>query len=286
MASRGASSRINSCNFVVSSMRHNRPKLLTNLTATLREPLPEDRAVPDVGELLDVLADGLEVRGREMVAADAGHLDELGGDPKYREMRDEANERLIGKYIAQRSVFIGAFGETAAAEVGFEPVVDRGPKRLELQVQRVKERLESPDFEMPPLKAGGISIDPAGFAQGFEPEYGRLVAANADVMRELRNAESALIAKHEAMAVYDLWFHWVAGAWESLLRLAGMSEEAQRVRPSLRRPGRRSEEAESDRQDSEDPADAPPEGTPSDEPEGTSSDEPESPPESESETTE
>lgn len=251
MASRGASSRFNSCNFVVSSIRQNRPKLLTNLTKTLGEPLPEDRSIPEIGEFIDVLADGLEARGQNMVAADSVHLTEIGGDPRHREVRDEANEVLIGKYIAQRGIYTGAFGEAAASAIGFDSVVDREPKRLELQVMRVKEELESPDLELPALRAGGISIEPVTFAQGFEPEYSRLVAANADVLRELRKADSSLIAKREAMEMYDRWFLWVAGTWESLLKLAGMFEEARRVRPSLRRPGRRSEEAESDRKSSE-----------------------------------
>jgi hypothetical protein len=253
MPTKGASDRWEACRFVVSSLRENKPKLVQLLTPLLQANLPEGRTAPDVGEQIDAVADTLELRGERMIASDQAYLDETGDDVKFREHRDEAAEQLVAKYLAQRDVYTGSFGVALAREAGFDPVIDQKPDRFFLQVQRVKQNLESPSFTLPAVRVGGVTIDPLAFAQGFDPEYTRMDDAQKDLLRERREADTKLIAKREAMELYDQWFRYAAGYAETSMRLVGMNEEADRVRPSERRPGRRAEQAEADRRETEPP---------------------------------
>ena len=251
MPTKGASERWESYRFVVSSLRENRTILVQQLTAETQASLPEGSTPPDIGAHIDMVIGTLDFHGEQMMASDQAYLDELGDDTVYREVRDKAGEDLAAKYRSQRDIYTGAFGKAQALKLGFESVVDRQPDRFCLQVRRVKENLESPDFELPPALGQGVVIEPVIFAADFEPEYTRMLTAQDDLLRERREADTKLIAKRAAMEAYDFWFRFGAGFAETAMRLVGMSEEADRVRPSQRRPGRRAEAAESDRREEE-----------------------------------
>lgn len=247
MATRGASDRWEACQYVVASLRKHKRRLGRILGRELREPLAAAGIEIDLGDLIGVLADHLEAQGKAMIADDRAHIAEIGDDPKYREIRDEARDELASKYVKQRDIFTKAYGEARAREVGFESNVDYDPDRLVLQVEQVKELMVSPAVELSTKPVKGLAFDLTEFVEGFEPELGNLRAANDELKQEWREAEEKLIAKQRSMKSYDGWFTATAEVGAALMTVAGMEEEARRLRPSLRRPGRRAKEAEKER---------------------------------------
>ena len=74
-------------------------------------------------------------------------------------------------------------------------------------------------------------------AQGLIESVDTLHLATDELAREERKTEALKLAKDNALARYNKSFLWIARTVESLCRLAGLDEVANRVRPSQRRPG-------------------------------------------------
>ena len=78
-----------------------------------------------------------------------------------------------------------------------------------------------------------------------------------ELQRTQKAADGTLVALNAARSAFDATFPWVAGNVESLFRLAGERELADRVRTSRRRVTRReTEEPEEDSAEEAPPADA------------------------------
>ena len=262
MPTKGVSDRLRSCRFVVSSIYENKARVAERFQA-LAVPGVGDGAAeavlpaPDVEALLTFLAAVLERLGEEMVAADQAYLEEISDDPKFREAREEARDALTDKFLRQRDIFTGTYGKVVAREVGFEANVERDAGRLVLQVQRIVDTLTS-GYRPPPEEVAGVTIELETFAGDFDPEYTNLSQAQDDLLRELREADTKLIAKRAAIERFEAWFLVTTRTGVAYYTLVDMDEEARRIRPSLRRPGRREEEDEGE----EPPDDAPPDDEP------------------------
>ena len=257
MATKGASDRYRSCMFVVSSFDENKTRVAERFNALVADgSVATELPIPDVEALLTFLGLELERLGKVMIAADQAYLDEVSDDPGYREARDEARNALADKYLRQRDIFTGTFGKVAAREVGFEANVERDGGRLVFQVQRIVDKLTS-GYELPVSDMQGVEITPTKFAEDFDPEYTNLSEAQDDLLRELREADTKLIAKRASIEAFDGWFLATTRSGVALYTLVGMDEEARRIRPSLRRPGRRAAEVEGEE---EPPASDPPAG--------------------------
>ncbi len=66
-----------------------------------------------------------------------------------------------------------------------------------------------------------------------------------------------MVVKNQAIEEYDRVFGWVTRAFESLFSLAGLEELARRIRPSVRRKGRRAVDEEDALEEQTSPAESP-----------------------------
>ena len=87
----------------------------------------------------------------------------------------------------------------------------------------------------------GATIDAQATARGLEALKADLDTKLSAVQDEVREAQLARTARDRAMATFDQTFGAIAGLYESLFRLSGEHELADRVRPSRRRPGKTEE---------------------------------------------
>lgn len=67
-----------------------------------------------------------------------------------------------------------------------------------------------------------------------------------DLNNGIRETQGTILAKNEAIKVYDKVFTPGARSLEAAFRLAGMTDLADRVKPSTRRPGRLADEVASE----------------------------------------
>jgi hypothetical protein len=258
-------SRKKSWEFVVSSIDTHGGEVAVRLAEVLREDLRDGEEMPDIPLFFQLLGRRLTRFGAAMVEASEGRLDELADDEGLRDQRNEATSALTADYIAFRGGFTTAYGATVAAEAGFEKNVASDPATMELQVDRLVTNLEKPDLVLPPTRYAGIEPRAAETVMVFRPNLNRLKAARAALNRASSEADSSQLAKNDAVQGYDREFTDLSRCFEGCAVVAKMPELAQRVRPSLRRPGRR-QAAEGEEESSaggETPSEeASPEGTP------------------------
>lgn len=124
--------------------------------------------------------------------------------------------------------------------------------------------LNQPKVELPSIDLDGIQVELAPIGTQLGAEAGELEDVLVDIDRERKNAQTTRKAKNDAIAEFDRMYLWVGRALETYFNLAGMHELAARVRPSIKRPGRRdveesSEQGSGEAQGKEDtpPADGP-----------------------------
>lgn len=192
----------------------------------------------DFGSLFELLAATLAAHRQRMEAADDAHTTELGDDAPARDERDAAAAALHGSLVDLRATVEGLFGPgSAGAVLALDGQTASDPVVLERQAALAVERLRTDGLTLPAMRLPGLTFDPAAAAGALDPALERLRAALRAVSREAKEAEDTLIRKNRALDAFNTTFRGVAGTLESLFRLAGEPDLADRVRPSSRRPG-------------------------------------------------
>jgi hypothetical protein len=207
----------------------------------LKPHLAKGEALPDMALLLTLVSRALDAAKTQMVEADAAHEAELGDDEPVRRARDEAAQALSDKIIELREVLTGVYGAATTSTVFTGPtpedpvVLSRFADEVATQLARVK---------LPAARIKGAKLDTAEIASALQERRGTLDTQLKDVAREVREAQATLDAKNQARAAYDELFGGAATTLAGLLRLAGKTDLAAKVRPSTRRPGQTAGDAE------------------------------------------
>ncbi len=265
-------SRKKSSEFVESAVITQGADIGASLAGRLSTSLEEGEEIPDIPLFFTLIGRRMGDFRSVMVDTARAHADELANDDGFREMRDKAMSALTGDYVAIRTTFYQAFGPELALAIGFERNVVRDPAALELQVDRLVTNLSDPELELPEPRFDGVTLSPPALVEVFRPNLGKLREARAALDQEVRKSDVTLVAKKDAVDAYDREFLMLSRCLEASFVLGGEPELAKRVRPSLRRPGRRQEveNGEPEGNEPEDGESATVEGSPSEPPEGSS----------------
>ena len=200
--------------------------------------LKEGETLPDLELLQHLFRRALNDHHGRIIASDEVRLAGLRRTIGPRSRRDVAAKVVAEKLFQLRDVFSGCFGEQTTAELlGIEGALDQDPVALSRIARRAVGVLRSDSLEMPAYRISGASFDFDRWAEDLEAPLQELETALGEVLWERKGAEHALLAKHDAMKAYDRLFMGVARLQEALFRFAGLSGLADRVRPSVRRPG-------------------------------------------------
>ncbi len=158
-------------------------------------------------------------------------------ESKARTRRDAHVQEVNTKVARVRRTVSGVFNDGEMVEIGLSRRNARDSEVLLEQAASLVVNLERPDLELSAEQLGGVDVDASVLAQDIKPCADKLQQSLTELRREQRQTEATLFAKNEAMDEFNHGFLWIARSVESLLQLAGLPEQAGRVRPSSRRPG-------------------------------------------------
>ncbi len=218
------------------------PKVAAAVSEVVASYLQEGEVMPDVALLLVLAKRLLDDRTASMVAADEAHAAELGDDAPARDAREETSHALRDLLVTARPLLAGVYGPGAPAAVGLVGSLPDDPAMLARKAGEVATALGAADLGEP--RSSYVSLDPTALADDLAIGAAAVDAALKKVAAEVREAETTLTAKHGAIDGYDGAFADVAWALNGVFRLGGERELAERIRPSVRRPGRTVADAE------------------------------------------
>lgn len=195
-----------------------------------------------VQSTLTLLRGALQMRRDQMLEADTQHESELADDSSVRDERDQAAAALTEKVVELREPLTSLYGAKAAraAIVGKTP---QDPVALERFAGEVIQNLGTATWPEP--RFAGASLDFAAVAADLSAAREALQSALGQVATGAREAQSTLAQKNQAIEEFDQAFTGVATSLSELFTLVGERELADKVRPSVRRPGQTVEQARS-----------------------------------------
>ncbi len=235
--SKQSSDREKACRFVLSALfLHGQEigRLLVDLFApNRREGDPEPSFFGTVVAIGRKLKHAID----EVVAADGRLFAANSALDQERLVRVEKANRLSRLIIGLRGACNALFVDLSVQQLGFDARTAQDPVPLLIQADRVVENLESGQVEAEYLFEDD-DFDPQRYAAQVRQGAGDLRGCLDQVADLKRHADQALLDKRALTKEYDDLFLHGARTFESFCRLAGENDLADRVRPSLARPGR------------------------------------------------
>ncbi len=238
MPTETTNNRLKSGYIVQSALSEFRVRVVPKLPDPMpQQPILEGVPTLDNDGLLDFLSTNLTKACDQLFEKDVGWVTELTGDRVFLLERDKLTGEIRDVMIRARSMFEGCYKPPRIEPFGFPRRVSQEAELLLQEARHLDLRLHD-DLVLPQALHPELTIDPKVLAKPLTPKVGELEAVLKTVRDERRKAQIARLERNEAIDNFNLVFTLVTRTAESLFNWAGEKELADRVRPSLTRPGR------------------------------------------------
>lgn len=181
--------------------------------------------------LIHFLTGALAASVKGMDTAELKVVAEKADDVGLREGRDAATAGLITECVRVRSMVNDALGASSLATYGLEKETPRTPREVASHARTVVGLLKEKPFTE---TVGGVTFNSAGIAANLETKAATLDKAIGDMTREEQELAFALGRRDEAVAAWSDDHQGIADMLVGALRLAGLKDLSERVRPTSR----------------------------------------------------
>ncbi|MEZ4300391.1 MAG: hypothetical protein R3B70_35930 [Polyangiaceae bacterium] len=228
--------RMKASDSVIAALTNLGPKLGAQADTAFSPLLKKGETVPDLALLAALMVRLLEQRSAAMQKADSAHNDELADDAEPRERRDEAARQVYATLVEVKQGVMALFGDSWVAKLRLPNELPQDPAALSRLAEEVQKALQVTKLPKPRL-AGVKSFDAEPWIAQLSGPSKDLADALKAVQREAREAQATLIEKSRSVAAFDDVFSKAVSVAAALLRFVGENEHADRLRPSVKRPG-------------------------------------------------
>lgn len=236
--STGVSQRQRSCMFVLTALYRQGGEIAEKLHATTEPHLRPGDQAPEFLATVVALGRRLETALERLLVEDDNVYDasaRLGR--RYKEQ--QAVMSTVGQMVSRlRRGLLSQFKKPRLDGLGIEARNPRQPVMMLRLAERMLKSFERDDLEErlgEPFFAQ--AFDPRAQAAEIAPAVDELRRALRRIDEARRDLDRAVTAKKRVQKEYDVLFLHTARTFETFCRLAGENELADRVRPSVRRPG-------------------------------------------------
>ncbi|MEM7349288.1 MAG: hypothetical protein AAF657_00685 [Acidobacteriota bacterium] len=241
MRSRAAFVRIQSVEEVRASLESYGVGIADRLEGRRAAPAPgEGESVAIYQALFDDLDRDLAGIHSRLVEAEDAHVRKRIQVSQHRRTGEELTEDLYDRQVAVRRTLAGLYGPDRGFELAaFSGETPRSAPGLVDQVDQTVKLLRAPEADVPELAVGGVDVNLGNMAGRLEAGMEQIRQVRGRFNRARKAAGESLILRNKAIEEFDQVFPWVARTLESLFRLAGETELANRIRSSVRQLTRR-----------------------------------------------
>ncbi len=212
----------------------------------------------------------LESFGDAMVAADEKYLAELA---KLDEVQAEGmvpTRRLKGKVLSLRSTCQGLFGEGTLGPLALDFNMAQDVRGVLRQAEIIRQRVAGSELELTAKRWMEGSLNRETSAQELDPEIEELRVVVKRLVEQRKRIDTAKVRKDKTREDFDRNYIPIVRVLEATFRVAGETELADRIRPTVRQLTR-NDDQEQEAEPQATPSEASPE-TPSESPVASGSD--------------
>ncbi|MCP3962630.1 MAG: hypothetical protein GY719_32730 [bacterium] len=238
MRSKEVSRRLGSIAEVRASIQTHRDRIASQVEERYT-PASTDAAAGYPQTYFDHMDHELATVETRLVEAEDAHIRRLVRLAELRRRRGEVVKNLYDKQVAGRGVLADLYKGREFELTAVEGSTPQKPQALAEQVDQTVKLLRDPGVEIPEPAVAGIAVEFEAVALDLETSLKPLQEVRGLVTRAAKAADGTRQIVHVAIEAYDRVFPWVAQNLESLFRLVGERELADRIRTSARRVTRR-----------------------------------------------
>ena len=226
------------CDLVVGATKVQGPGVGGSLGEYLSPVLGEEETLPDLVAPLELYGRKLRSYGATMVETDEAYLTELAKLDEVRAEGATPTRNLKDKILSLRSTCQGLFGEETLGPLALDFNLAQDVRGVLRQAEIIRERVASSDTELVSDRWVNGSLNRESSAREFDPEIEALRRVVERLVEQGKRVDTAKVRKDEALEEFDRQYILIARAVESTFRVAGETDLADRIRPTVRQLGR------------------------------------------------
>jgi len=234
------------CDLVAGAAQVQGPGVGGSLGEYLAPALCDGESLPDLE--LPIRLYGRRLLGfrDQMVQADAEYLQQLALLADLRRQSEAPMAKLKGSILSLRSTCEGLLGTESLGSLALDFNLAQEPRGVLRQGEIIQERLLSSEVELVPRRWVKATLDREEVANELDGEIVDLRVMVERLVAQRKVVDTAKVRKDEAMKEFDRQFIPLARMLEATFRLAGETDLADRIRPTVRQLGRDDGQGEDD----------------------------------------
>ncbi len=235
------------CDRVVGAAQVQGPGIGNRLGEFLSPGLRDGETVPDQGATIQLYGRKLQSYRDTMVETDADYLKQRAALADLQLENEALTGKLKGSILSLRSTWQGLFGKESLRALGLDFKLVQEPQGLLRQGEIIRERLVSSEGELTPERWVKVTLAREELVSELDDDLGEVRTTVRRLVDQRKVVDTAKVRKDQALQEFDRQFIPIARMLEATFRVAGETELADRIRPTVRQLGRddgRDQEAE------------------------------------------
>ncbi len=248
------------CELVVGATRVQGPEIGGSLGAYLSPVLGEEETLPDMAVQIELYGRKLQSFCDDMVATDETYLAEIARLDTVEAEAEEPMRQAKDKILSLRYTCLGLIGEASLRPLGLDFNLAQDVRGVLRQAEIIRERVASSESELVPKRWMEAKLSRQASARELDPEIGEMRVMVERLVEQRKRVDTAKVRKDDALKEFDRNYIPIVRVLEATFRVAGETDMADRIRPTVRqltRNDKEEREAKPEAESSAAPSEAP-----------------------------